>query len=110
MTLQEIATILGAEVHSGVGNLSRVVQSGFASDLLSEVMAGAEEGQLWFTVQIHPNVAVVALLTSLAAVIITGGHKPDPVTIAKAENEGLIIMSTEYSTFTAIHSLSQKGL
>src|SRR5690242_11544745 len=98
MTLQEVSTILNARVHSGKADLSRVIQSGYTSDLLSEVMAGAKEGQLWFTVQTHPNVAAVALLTNLAAVIITGGHQPEPATITKAETEGLVIMSTDYKT------------
>jgi predicted transcriptional regulator len=110
MTLQDVTDILNAEVHSGANNLTRVVQYGYASDLLSEVMAGAKKGQLWFTVQTHPNVVAVALLIDLAAVVITGGHKPDPVTIAKAETEKLPIISTNCQTFEAIRILFQKGL
>jgi predicted transcriptional regulator len=109
MTLQEICAIIKAEVHCGSADLTREVWSGYASDLLSEVMAGAKAGQIWFTVQTHPNVAAVALLTNLAAVVITGGHKPDAATIAKAETEGLPIMSTEYQTYEALQILFKAG-
>jgi predicted transcriptional regulator len=109
MTLQDVSVVLKAEIHSGAANLCQEVQSGYASDLLSEVMAGAKLGQLWFTVQTHPNVAAVALLTNLAAVVITGGHKPEPTTIAKAEAEGLPVMSTQYQTYEAMQALFKAG-
>ena len=109
MTLEEIKTVLKAEVYSGASNLGRQVRSGYASDFMSEVMAGGKVDQVWFTVQTHPNVAAVALLTNLAAVIITGGHKPEPATIAKAEIEGLPIMSTDYPTFEALQALFKAG-
>lgn len=109
MTLQDVSVVLKAEIHSGAANLGQEVQFGYASDLLSEVMAGAKLGQLWFTVQTHPNVAAVALLTNLAAVVITGGHKPEPTTIAKAETEGLPIMSTQYQTYEAMQALFKAG-
>ncbi len=110
MILKEVVELLKAEVHSGADKLSREVKSGYASDLLSEVMAGAKVGQLWFTVQTHPNVAAVALLTDLGAVIITGGHKPEPDTVTKADAEGMVMLSTGFSTFEAINILSQAGL
>lgn len=109
MTLQDVCAVLKAEVHCGSANLSREAESGYASDLLSEVMAGAKVGQLWFTVQTHPNIAAVALLANLAAVVITGGHKPEAATVAKAEAEGLPILSTDYQTYEALQVLFKAG-
>ena len=46
------------------------VQGGYVGDLLSNVMARAEAGDVWITIQGHQNVAAVALLTNVAAVIV----------------------------------------
>ncbi|HEX2998950.1 MAG TPA: serine kinase, partial [Armatimonadota bacterium] len=36
------------------------VSGGYASDLLSDVLANGQEGDLWITIQAHRNVAAVA--------------------------------------------------
>ena len=45
--------------------------NGYASDLLSCVMAGAGENGIWVTLQAHANIVAVAALIGLSAVIIT---------------------------------------
>lgn len=107
MKLKEVVSILNGKVLSGEDQLELNVTSGYASDLLSDVMANAREGQLWFTLQTHPNVAAVALLLNLGAVIITGGNEPDPVTVEKAKSEKMVLVTTQYPTFEAIARLSK---
>ncbi|MGE5582759.1 MAG: DRTGG domain-containing protein [Bacillota bacterium] len=109
MTFQDITGILKAEIYAGAQHLPKEVQTGYAGDLLSEVMANAKEGQLWLTIQTHPNIVAVALLINLGAVIITGGHRPEPATVAKAKSEGILLMATAYHTFEAIRILSKAG-
>lgn len=109
MTLKEVVDILQAEVFAGADKLAQEVQSGYASDLLSDVMGNAQEGQVWFTLQTHPNVAAVGLLINTGAVVITGGHKPEPDTVTKSRAEGLVLMATPYRTFEAIHALTKAG-
>jgi len=65
--------MLGCTVEAGSGGLDNDVKCGYASDLLSDVMAHAGEGDIWVTVQAHQNIVAVATLAELSAVIVAGG-------------------------------------
>lgn len=84
--------------------------SGYSSDLLSCVMAGAAKKSLWVTLQSHGNIIAVASLLDLAAVIITEGAIPDPVIIEKANEEDVILLGTSKPTFYVIGKLWEMGL
>ena len=84
--------------------------SGYASDLLSCVMAGARRKSIWVTLQAHANIVAVAALLDLSAVIVTEGVMPDPSAIAKADEEGVILLATPKSTFEVVGRLWEMGL
>jgi len=86
------------------------ITGGYASDLLSCVMAGAKTGNVWVTLQAHPNVIAVASLIELSAVIITEGHAPDPETITKAQETGIPLLTTVQDTFTTVAALANLGI
>lgn len=110
MTLNEIIAKLSLQVHSGEATLGRKVTGGYASDLLSCVMAGARAGNVWVTLQAHPNVVAVAVLLELAAVIVTEDVQPDVATLAKARQEGIAILTTGDTTFSTVSKLSALGV
>ncbi|MCS7221429.1 MAG: DRTGG domain-containing protein [Anaerolineae bacterium] len=111
MTLQEIVDQLNLRPLTARHDFDQVTpSSGYASDLLSCVMAGARRGGLWVTLQAHANIVAVAALLDLSAVIITEGAMPDPETIAKANEEGVILLSTDKSTFHIVGRLWELGL
>ncbi|NMC86582.1 MAG: hypothetical protein GYA58_14995 [Anaerolineaceae bacterium] len=83
---------------------------GYASDLLSCVMAGAVHGSVWVTLQAHANIVAVATLLDLSAVIITENAQPDAETIAKANQEGINLFSTPEQTFAIVGHLWALGL
>ena len=58
--------------------MERTVEGGYVSDLLSDVIAGAQEGDLWVDLQIHQNIVAVAVLKDLAGILIVGGRNPAP--------------------------------
>ena len=78
MTLAEVVEALNLDVKAGEDEMDRPVLGGYVSDLLSDVIAGAKEGDLWITLQLHQNVVAVAFLNNLAGIIIVGGREPDP--------------------------------
>lgn len=82
----------------------------YISDLLSDVLAHAEPGVLWVTIQTHRNVVSVASMKDIAAVLITCGRKPDAAVIAEAEQEGLVLLSTALSTYQAAGKLWEAGI
>ncbi|MBU2548989.1 MAG: PucR family transcriptional regulator ligand-binding domain-containing protein [Proteobacteria bacterium] len=99
MTLAELADRLELRVLAGVRNLDRDVSGGYTSDLLSDVMANSEGGQIWITLQGHLNVVAVAVLRELAGVVIVGGRVPPEDMLARAEDEGLPVLSSERPAF-----------
>ena len=109
MQVREIVEQLQLEVVSDA-DLSHPVSGGYASDLLSCVMGGAKAGNLWVTLQAHPNVVAVASLLDLAAVIITEGIVPDSETVHKAQEEAVNLLTTPKDTYTVVGELSALGI
>ncbi len=99
MTVAEITKELGLQVFSGESGLNREVTGGYVSDLLSDVMGRADEGQVWITLQTHKNVMAIASLKELPAVIIVNGYKPDENTMEQSNEEKIPVLGTSMSTF-----------
>ena len=110
MTVREIVQALGLEILAGKEEAEQPVTGGYASDLLSCVMAGARAGNIWVTLQGHPNVAAVASLLQLAAVIVTEGAPVDPATLQRAEENRIVLLSTPQDTFTTVARLAALGV
>ncbi|MDR1414597.1 MAG: serine kinase [Odoribacteraceae bacterium] len=81
--------------------LAREVTGGYASDLLSDVMGHAREGQVWITLQTHKNVVAIASLKELAAVVLVKNREPDEDTAAAARAEGIPVLTTPLDAFEA---------
>ena len=60
MTVQDIVSQLNLTVCSGQEGLQREVKGGYTSDLLSDVMGHAQEGDVWVTLQTHKNVMAIS--------------------------------------------------
>ena len=73
-------------------------------------MANAPEGGIWVTLQNHQNIVAVATMKDLAAIVLIGGRKPDPQAAARAEEEGVVILSTELPAFTLVGKLFALGV
>ena len=110
MKLDEIVRELKMEVKSAARNLSREVGGGYASDLLSDVMAHADTDYLWVTLQVHQNIVAVAVVKELAGIVIVNGRDPEQETLAKAEKEGVPILVTQLPAFEIVGRLYQLGL
>ncbi len=81
------------------GDTNRQIRGCYISDLLSDVMANSSEGQIWITLQTHPNIIPVAIIKNLSGIIITNNRTPEADTIKKAEEENITILSTSLTTF-----------
>lgn len=81
------------------GDMCKHVTGCYISDLLSDVMANSKDGELWITLQTHPNVVAVAVIKGISGIIITNGRSPEPDTVKKAEAENITILTTPKTTF-----------
>ncbi|HXX58276.1 MAG TPA: DRTGG domain-containing protein [Thermodesulfovibrionales bacterium] len=105
MKVNEMAAKLSLRVNTTKGDLGREVTGCYISDLLSDVMANAKEGEVWITLQTHPNIVAVAALKNLSGIIITNNRIPEEETLKKAEAEGMPIMLSASPTFETGGSL-----
>jgi hypothetical protein len=108
--LTELIQKLNLDVRSAKANLEREVTGGYASDLLSDVIANGKEGNIWITLQIHHNIVAVASMKELAGIILVNGREPEQETVEKAETENLVLMVTELPTFEVVGRLYSLGV
>ena len=94
MKLQKIVEELSLSVQAAGSKLETEVTGGYASDLLSCVMAKARQGNVWVTLQSPLNIVAVAALLQLAGIIVTEGMALDAATIEKANEEGIPVLTT----------------
>ncbi|MGD9056089.1 MAG: DRTGG domain-containing protein [Desulfobacterales bacterium] len=110
MRVKDLVEKFKIEVAGGQEGLDREITEGYCGDLLSEVMGNAPVGSVWMTVQGHQNIVAVAVLREMAAIIITGGQKPDAETIQKADQEGIPILQWPDSSFRLAGQLFSAGI
>ena len=82
----------------------------YISDLLSDVLANAQPGVLWVTIQIHRNILSVASMKDIPAVLITCGRKPQTAIIAEAAEKRILLLSTPLTTYETAGKLWKAGL
>lgn len=111
MTLQDIIDALDLRILTEPKDFQHVTPtSGYTSDLLSCVMAGAKSQSVWVTLQAHANVVAVSALLEVSAVIITENAMPEQAVIDKANEEGTTLLSTDQPTFFVVGKLWDMGL
>lgn len=79
--------------------LDNIIIDGYVSDLLSDVIAHANENMAWITIQTHKNLVAIASLKELACIIITNDNTPADDLIEAAKQENIPIISTSMSSF-----------
>ena len=109
MKLNEIIRKLNLVVRVD-NNLSQEVTSGYSSDLLSDVIAYAQDGDLWITLQTHQNIIAVASMKNLAGIILVNNREPEDETMAKAREENIPLMVSDLPSFELIGRLYNFGL
>jgi hypothetical protein len=119
MRMHELAGVLdlteltpgGAGASKGSGAAADPdITNGYASDLLSDVLANAPADGVLVTLQVHLNVIAVAGHAGLAAVIFSSGRKPDAEVIARAGEEGLTLFASPADTFDLVGRLYELGI
>lgn len=99
ITIADLVKEFGFEVFCGADHLGSPVKGAYSSDLLSDVMGKAREGEIWITMQTHRNIIAVASLKELAGILIVNGSRPEPETVATANAEGVILLGTKDRSF-----------
>ena len=111
MNLQTVIENLQLNVLTEARDFSSIApMGGYISDLLSCVMAGAKNGNIWITLQAHMNIVAVAAMLEVSAVIITENAQPDEATISKANEQGVVLLSTPKASYEICGALWDMNL
>ena len=110
MTIREIVEELNCEVKAGASGLDNELTGGYASDLLSDVLANGREGNVWITLQIHPNIVAVASVKDLSGIVLINGREPAEETVLRAEQEDIPIVVSALPAFELIGRLYGLGI
>ncbi len=107
MTPRQLADALGWEVLVDP-DTAAAVTGVYAGDLLSDVLAHADEGDMLITVQAHRNAVAVAVTADLPAVLFVNSRPVDEGTLEAARDEGIALLRTDADTYAsclAVHPL-----
>ena len=110
MTVKEIAGILQAKFLCCEEEGERQVQSAFASDMMSDVLAFVTEDTLLLTGLINSQSVRTAEMLDLPAVIFVRGKNPHKDAVERAKMIGMPALSTQMTVFEACGRLYQAGL
>lgn len=83
------------------------VTGGYTSDLLSDVMAHAEEGAVLITIQAHKNTVAVASLVGLPAIIICNNRPTLDDMLDAARTERIAVFKTPKNQFDTSSLIAQ---
>lgn len=99
MKVKELSEALNLTVLSGHEGLEREIEGCYVSDLLSDVMGNANQGDVWVTLQTHKNVMAIASLKELACVILVKGQTASEETLEQSNEEQVPFLSTPMGTY-----------
>lgn len=88
------------------GDPDAAVTGGYTSDLLSDVMGNAREGDVLITIQAHKNTVAVANLGGLPAILLCNSRSAPEDMLDAAEHEGITIFTTSLNQFITSHRLA----
>lgn len=111
MTIREIAQILGASVHTAEEELlDKDVDTAFGSDMMSDVLAFADEGSVLLSGLLNPQVIRTAHMLDMPCIVFVRGKKATPEILALAEESRIVVLETPIRLYSACGRLYTAGL
>ncbi|HHZ12901.1 MAG: AraC family transcriptional regulator [Caldicoprobacterales bacterium] len=110
MRINDLIKKIPHTILAGEEFLNREIKSGYCCDLLSRVMAHGPRNGIWITVQTHVNIIAIATLLDISCIIIPEDISVDPNTIAKANEEEVVVISSPLTAFELAGRLYEMGV
>lgn len=110
MKLRQVLQIIEGKVISKDVDLDIEVTTGGGADLMSDVLAFAQDGMLLMTGLTNPQVIRTAEMAGTAAVVFVRSKIPPPETIALAQQKGIPLLASQYTMFETCGRLFAAGL
>lgn len=110
MKIQEIVALLSAEVKSGSDKLEETVSSAFGSDMMSEVLAYVQDQGVLLTGLVNEQIVRTAAMMNMYCIIMVRGKQPTETMIEMAEDNDLVLLTTELTMYETSGILYTNGL
>lgn len=110
MTIRGIRELLDAEVMFGDELLDGTAEFVFSSDMMSDVLAYAEEHSVLITGLCNPQVVRTAEMLDIVCIIFVRGKTPDDSMLSLARDRGIVVLSTGHHMFATCGILYSGGL
>lgn len=110
MTIEQITKVISGTVVCGHKGISKTITGGYCSDLLSDVIANAKEGDIWITLQRHSNIVAVAHLKGVVAIVLVNNRIPEEECIKRANELDIPIISTPLPCFDCVGLIYNCGI
>ena len=110
MKVSEIMKVLDAELVYGEEFLDREVHSACGSDMMSDVLAYVKEQAILLTGLVNPQVIRTAMMMDMRCIVFVRGKNPSEEMIALADDNGIVLLSTEERMYVACGKLYASGL
>ncbi len=110
MKVSAVKEILDAQVLCCDSLLETEVHSACGSDMMSDVLAFVKDQSILLTGLVNPQTVRTAMMMDMKAIVFVRGKKPDESVITLAEENGIVILATDYRMYTACGLLYKAGL
>lgn len=105
MNTAELAELFDARIVND-GNPKQEIKGGYCGDFLSFVMGRAPTGSAWLTVMSNVNVAAVAVMAEVGAVVVCEGVTPDAALVERCRTESINLITTPLDVYGAAARLA----
>ena len=110
MKINEIKTILDADLICGEEFLDNEVFTACGSDMMSDVLAYVKEQAVLLSGLVNPQVVRTAEMMDMKCIVFVRGKRPDLDMIDLAEQRDIVLLGTKLEMFTACGLLYKNGL
>ena len=110
MTIKDMVDILHARVLCGEERLDTPVYTACCSDLMSDVLAFVDEKTVLITGLTNPHVVRTSEMLDLKCLVFARGKVPTEDILDSAAEQGLVVLTTKATAFTACGLLYEAGM
>ena len=110
MNIADMVKVLNARILCGEDRLETRVYTACCSDLMSDVLAFVNEKTVLITGLTNPHVLRTADMLDLKCLVYARGKVPGEEILEQAEEQGLVVITTKATAFTACGLLYEAGL
>ena len=110
MTINDVCNLINAEIVYGEGETVLNPPKGYASDMMSDVLAFVSDHSLLLTGLVNEQVIRTAAMLEIKGVIIVRGKTPTPGMLSLAEQNAIAVLRTEHSLFESCGILYNNGV